>query len=113
LSRREFPKSVRVAAFERACGRCECCTAHLVPGKYHYDHLQPDALAGEPTLKNCRVLCMSCHNVKTAREDTPRITKANRQRAGHIGAKTKKGRPMAGTKASGWKKKMSGEVVRR
>jgi 5-methylcytosine-specific restriction endonuclease McrA len=113
MSRREFPKSVRVAAFERACRKCECCTAPLYPGNYEYDHIKADGFNGEPTLINCRVLCKSCHKTKTTREDGPRFTKSNRQRAGHIGAKTQKGRPMMGTKASGWKKKMSGEVVRR
>lgn len=86
MSRREFPARVRVAAFERANGHCEKCTARLHVGKFHYDHRIPDALDGEPTLENCVVLCVNCHGVKTRGEDVPRIAKAKRQRRKHIGA---------------------------
>jgi 5-methylcytosine-specific restriction protein A len=83
--RREFPAKVRVAAFQRANGQCESCTARLVPGKFAYDHDLPDWLGGEPVLSNCRVLCDACHGAKTAGEDVPRIAKAKRQRAKHAG----------------------------
>lgn len=104
--RREFPAKVKVAAFERAGKQCEVCTAPLYPGKFAYDHITPDALGGEPTLDNCRVICNACHGVKTSRQDVPAIAKADRQRARHLGAKPKPQR-------SPWKRKVSGETVRR
>jgi 5-methylcytosine-specific restriction protein A len=69
-SRREFPNKVRIAAFERAKGHCEKCTARLVVGKFAYDHVIADALGGEPTLGNCAVLCDSCHGEKTPGDKT-------------------------------------------
>ena len=94
--RREFPAKVRVAAFERADGRCEYieigpgdfrCTAKLVPGNLFYDHIIPDGLGGEPTLENCQCLCKAHHDPKTRTEDVPRIAKMKRQRRNYIGAK--------------------------
>ncbi len=112
MSRREFSAKVKVAAFQRANGHCEKCTAHLMPGRFAYDHVLPDALGGEPVLENCAVLCSACHGSKTASGDVPRIAKMKRQRAGHIGARTTS-RPMPGSRASGLRKRMNGEVVRR
>ena len=90
MSRREFPAKIKVAAFTRAKGRCECCTVEIRPGNGpEYDHRIPDALGGEPTLDNCEVLCRSCHGAKTATRDIPQIAKAKRVEAKHIGARPK------------------------
>lgn len=88
--RREFPAKVKVAAFERAGGRCEECTARLGPGNVEYDHHIPDGLGGEPVLDNCVVLCRTCHRSKTSTQDVPRISKMKRQRAKHVGARVKR-----------------------
>jgi 5-methylcytosine-specific restriction endonuclease McrA len=113
MSRREFPAKIKVAAFERSGGHCERCTAPLRVGRFAYDHVLPDALGGEPTLINCEVLCASCHGAKTFSGDVPRIAKMKRQRASHIGAQTRRSRPIPGSKASGWKQKLTGEWVKR
>lgn len=76
--RREFSAKVKAAAAVRANGHCEQCTRRLMAGDFHYDHDIPDGLDGEPTLENCKVLCRSCHKIKTAEEDVPRIAKAKR-----------------------------------
>lgn len=88
MSRREFSKAVKRAAFERAAGQCEGflsgtherCPCKLTPGKFHYDHDLADWLGGEPTLENCVVLCIPCHHEKTAGCDIPAIAKAKRIR---------------------------------
>lgn len=79
--RQEFSAKVKVAAFERAKGCCELCKTgiRLRPGDIYYDHRNPDALGGEPTLENCQVLCRSHHAAKTADEDVPAIAKAKRR----------------------------------
>ena len=89
MARKEFSTKTMDQAYARSGGRCEnkACGAVLRPGKFHYDHILPDALGGKPTLANCHVLCIGCHKAKTAREDVPRIRKADRQRKAHIGAK--------------------------
>lgn len=102
MTRREFPAKVKVAAFKRADDRCDECSAPLMPGRFHYDHIIPDALGGEPTLENCAVLCRSCHGAKTAQEDVPRIAKAKRVAAKHIGARPKTRMPY---------RRFNGEIV--
>lgn len=111
--RQEFPKSVKYAAWIRAGGFCEKCKTKLYYGRYQYDHIRPSAFEGKPTADNCMVLCTSCHQSKTSKEDVPRIAKSNRQRDKHIGIKRKTSRPIPGSKASGLKKLFSGEVVKR
>lgn len=82
MSRREFSKSVMRDAFMRCNGFCEGegCGVKLALGDYHYDHVIPDALGGDPTLDNCQVLCRACHKEKTSRQDIPRIAKTKRIR---------------------------------
>ena len=113
MSRREFPAKVKVAAYERSRGRCECCTALLAVGKFHYDHRVPDALGGVPVLSNCEVLCLACHGAKTAGGDVPRIAKAKREQIAHIGAKARTRSPLPGSRDSKWKRKLDGTVVPR
>lgn len=78
--RREFSKTVRLQAAKRANGRCEACHRKLSVGEFHYDHDTPDGLGGEPTLENCKVLCLTCHRIKTHEHDNPRMQKADSQR---------------------------------
>lgn len=77
--------------------------------RFHYDHVLPDALGGEPTLENCAVLCRACHDEKTHKSDVPRISKMKRQRVRNLGAKTT-ARPIPGSKASGIRRRMNGTV---
>lgn len=80
--RKEFPASVRKAAFIRCCRngipRCEGCDVMLRAGNIIYEHIVPDGLQGEPTLENCKVHCKNCADVKTFTEDNPRMAKADR-----------------------------------
>jgi 5-methylcytosine-specific restriction protein A len=110
MTRREFPAKVRLAAYERAGGHCEVCTAKLYPGKFRYDHRIPDALGGEPALENCVVQCVACDAPKTAADQTT-IAKSKRIRAKHAGIR-KTTRPLPGSRASGIRKRMSGQVER-
>ncbi len=87
--RREFPAKVKVAAFERARGRCETCTALILYGA-QYDHRIADGIGGEPSVENCQVLCKTCHDLKTTTEDVPKIAKSKRVRAKHVNARVKR-----------------------
>lgn len=80
MSRREFGDKVRKAAAARSKGLCEGCGVSLPVGGYHFDHDIADGLGGEPTLENCKVLCLPCHKAKTLEHDNPRMQKADRQR---------------------------------
>jgi len=108
--RREFSKQVQRDAFVRAQGKCEGenCGAKLTLGKYHFDHVIPDGLGGEPTLDNCAVLCVACHKEKTAKRDVPAIAKAKRVRDLHLGIRARRGRPLPGSRDSDVKMKIGG-----
>lgn len=111
--RREFPQSVKLAAWQRCSGHCENCGVKIVAGNGpNYDHRIADGLGGEPTLTNCDVLCRNCHGAKTATADVPAIAKAKRLEKLAAGVE-KRGRPLPGSKKSGWRKRMDGSVERR
>jgi NifB/MoaA-like Fe-S oxidoreductase len=81
--RREFPQSVRKAAFARCCrnGRpyCEGCGIEISARTGTiYEHVIPDGMGGEPTLENCKLHCKVCADEKTFTEDNPRMAKADR-----------------------------------
>lgn len=112
MSRQEFSRKTKAQAFERANGCCESCSAKLKVGEVEYDHVLPCALGGDNTLENCACLCKICHNAKTGK-DVGMIRKADRQRDYLSGAKKSLGKPIPGSKRSGWKKRLDGTVERR
>lgn len=77
-----------------------------------YDHIVPDALTGLNDLDNCQVLCDWCDKKKTAK-DVGQIRKADRQKAKHIGAKTRKGSGFQTNRDGKYKRKMDGTIVER
>lgn len=54
-----------------------------------------------------------CNRAHNNRVDTPRYAKSRRQRQMNIGAKTRQGRPMAGTRDSNVSKRFDGSVIER
>ncbi len=108
--RHEFSSRTKAQAAIRANGHCECCTRKLLTGDFHYDHEIPDALGGENTLENCRVLCRSCHAVKT-KTDVGSIAKANRNFQKSKGIRKVSKWPNG--KNSKWKRKVNGQLVLR
>lgn len=111
--RREFSKQVKRDAFLRANGKCEVpwCCARLTVGKFHYDHVIPDALGGDPTLENCAVICVPCHKGKTGKMDMRAIAKTKRIQDKH--RSIKKPSKFACSRNSKWKKRIDGTVVLR
>jgi 5-methylcytosine-specific restriction endonuclease McrA len=75
-----------------------------------YDHDNPDALTGEPTLENCRVLCAGCHKHKT-KTDRARITKAHRLARKAAGITARKAK-IPGSKGTGWRRPLNGPAYR-
>lgn len=110
MTRRNFSKAIKLRAWERCGGKCERCHQKIV-GVAEYDHTIPDRLDGEPTLKNCTVLCARCHRTKTSTLDRPAIDKDRRIEKKRAGLK--QGQPMPGSRRSGWKRRMDGTTVRR
>ena len=87
----EFPKSVKIAAWQRAGGRSECgCGVKIIAGDGpEYDHIIEVALGGNNSLENCRVMRIRCHGSKTD-ERRPALDKARRGFEKRIGARPKK-----------------------
>jgi len=123
--RREFSAKTKTAAWERAGGQCEGlviterswpvlvrCTAPVDIGCFVYEHLNPAWMSDDASLENCAVYCLRCAKVKT-KLDVKNIAKAKRIIAKRTKTKKPRGRPLPGTKRSGWKKSVGGKVERR
>jgi len=104
MRRPEFTARTKVEAFTRSGGRCEKCTARLSVGNTEYDHEIACGLGGDNDVRNCIVLCRSCHRAKTYQRDVPAIAKAKRNHRHTIGVR----KPRS---IFGWKS-MSGEPRR-
>ncbi len=112
MSRANFTRTVKLAAWERSGGRCEDCGRKIFPGDGpEYDHTIADEHGGDNSLGNCQVLCVWCHKPKT-RADMKVTVRGRKARARHAGADKPK-RPMPGSRASKWKQKVGGEWVLR
>ena len=107
------PKSCQLRIIERQGGRCALTGVDFRPGDViEFDHKVPLWLGGENREENLQATTSASHKRKTQAEATVRA-KTNRQKLKHLGLAKKKSRPMAGSKTSGWKRKMDGTVVRR
>lgn len=112
MTRAEFSTTTKRQTWDRAGGRCEACGKKFFPGdKREYDHRDPDAITKNNSPENCQLLCHPCHLVKTG-QDRKDIAKCNRVRAKHVGAYAPK-RKIPGSKGTPFKKKVTGEVVKR
>jgi hypothetical protein len=113
--RREFPTSVKRAAWNRAAGTCEChrvpelmkllkgipCGCKLGAGNTFYEHILQDGAGGAPILDNCAVLVRTCWRLKTDKLDRPVVADVKRLADRHRNIKAQSYRPLIGTKASG------------
>jgi len=109
--RSEFTAKTKLLAWRRSGGVCECgCGTKLYPGGYHYDHVIPCGLVPDNSLDNCMVLARGHHGEKTVR-DIAAIAKAKRVERKHLGIR--KSSRWAYGRDSKWKRKITGEVVRR
>lgn len=73
----EFSKATKLAAWQRANGKCECgCGVKIIAGDGpEYDHKIEVALGGDNSLENCRVMRLRCHKSKTE-DRRPNLDKA-------------------------------------
>lgn len=114
MSRLEFSKATKVAAFQRSGGRCECgCGVKIIAGDGpEYDHKIEAALDGDNSIENCVVLRKRCHRAKTSTRAAT-LAKVKRTFEKNAGIRRPTSKPMPGTKASGLKHKMNGDWERR
>ncbi|BAQ18356.1 HNH endonuclease [Methyloceanibacter caenitepidi] len=113
--RKTLTRKQKADIFVREDGICHICGERIdaVKEPWHADHVIPRAISGKDTLEEYKPAHLDCHGEKTS-QDRKDIAKCDRIRADRLGVpKTRKGRPLPGTKASGWKKRMDGSVERR
>ena len=107
------PAHVQLRVIRSQDHRCPICTRPLKTGNIACDHKTPLEDGGRNDEANLQMICIDpCHYDKTGRENSRR-SKADRSAKQHYGLKKRKGRPMPGTKASGWKQRMDGTWERR
>lgn len=113
MTRRSWTPRRRLALFEAHRGICHLCGERIDGTRepWEVEHLIPIAMGGEDDEANCAPAHVACHKAKTA-TDKGQIAKANRVRAKHNGAHRPKA-IIAGSKRTKWKRKISGETVRR
>lgn len=115
MTRRSLSRLQRVRLFDAAEGKCHFCGVkiHAERGEaFDISHVIPLEAGGADEPHNMRPAHRSCHRDHTARVDAPLIAKVHRQRAKHLGIGRKSSRPMDGTRASGLRKRMNGDVER-
>ena len=97
-------------------GLCHCCGRKLGPAdKWTDEHIIALENGGTNAWENRGICCSWCFKPKNAADDKI-AAKTRAVATKHVVPKSErktKGRPLAGTKASGWKKKINGETVRR
>lgn len=87
-----IPPRVRVRVFDRAGGKCQCCTRKLYPGdKWEADHIVALINGGMNREANLQCLCDWCHANKT-RSDVATKALTARKRAKHVLASRPKSR---------------------
>lgn len=110
----KIPARVKYRVFERSEGKCAIC-GNLIVGRLcpaQCDHIKPLIAGGENRENNLQTLCTPCHKAKTS-DDVAEKSEVYRVKSKHFGIKRRKGRPMFGTKASGFRKRFDGTVERR
>lgn len=106
-----IPATVRLRIFERAGGVCALSGRKITPAdKWDVDHIKPLSMGGEHRETNLQPVLRDKHREKTASE-APARAKADRIRRKMQGLKPASTFPHG--RGSGWKRKITGEVVRR
>ena len=111
MARRSWTIRRKLAVFEVHSGKCHICGLRIDGTKeaWELEHLVPIAMGGEDDETNVAPAHVKCHKGKT-KTDVAQIAKANRVRAKHNGAKKKATIP--GSKGTGFRRKMNGQIVR-
>lgn len=107
----QAPPRVRVRVFERCQGACGQCGRKIRAGEsWTLEHLKALVNGGANRESNLGVTCSWCLPAKNAADVAEKAT-VYRKRSKHLGIKPK-GRPIPGSKASGIRKRMNGQVER-
>lgn len=111
--RRKLTPHRRLQVWERTGGRCVLCGRAIDGGRERWiaEHIRALELGGADVLENMGPAHEACALAKT-QDDHRRAAKAKRQKIRHIGAEGSQ-RPLPFGRTSRWKRKLSGQIVRR
>jgi 5-methylcytosine-specific restriction protein A len=96
-------------------GVCHRCTTKIRGRRWYVEHIISLGNGGTNAWENLGVTCENCFAPKNA-EDAKKQAKGRAVATSCIiprSQRQKKGRPMMGSKASGWRKRFDGTVERR
>lgn len=109
----KIPDRVRIRVFEKYHGICYRSGAKIGPGdKWDCDHIIALANGGRHAEDNLAPILTVPHREKT-KEDRRIQSRIYKVKKRHLGLAKPKGRPMLGSKASGWKRKLNGKWEKR
>lgn len=106
------PPHVRLRVLLRFDRRCQECTNDIGKKPWICDHRVALINGGENRESNLGPIHETCDKTKTAADVALKSTVYHKA-AKDAGISLRKGRPMPGSKASGLRKKMNGQVERR
>lgn len=107
------PPRVRLRVLQAFGHRCYICKKAIHSGEYwQCDHIAALINSGENRESNLAPACRNCCYGKTAEDLAIKKRTAKIAKKAYLRLKPK-GRPMMGTRASGWRKRMDGTVERR
>jgi 5-methylcytosine-specific restriction endonuclease McrA len=112
MKRSHLSRACRMRVFERADGLCCLCGLPIACKAWVCEHMKPLWLGGVDDETNLGPAHERCAASKTKTE-APVRAKVWRVRQKHLGIRKRQRRPMMGTVASGWRKRMDGTVERR
>lgn len=114
--RKSLTPTARLRIWERDRGVCCLCSAKIdgVREKWIVEHLRALELGGDDAPSNMGVAHKACADAKTngPAGDHARAAKAKRVKRKALGIEKSKN-PLPGSRATKWKRKMDGSVVRR
>lgn len=116
MTRKRFSATAltkRLLEFDGKCADPECgCKLGGSHSRIEWDHIIPLEMRGEDAIDNLQPLCTACHKRKT-KTDKGHIAKAKRMDQREAGIRRQAKSVIPGSTASGWKRKMNGEWVKR
>jgi 5-methylcytosine-specific restriction protein A len=108
------PDKVKLRVLKRFEYKCAACGTPIRSGiPWTCDHTVAIINGGENRERNLRPICNKVCLKPKDRADVAEKSRTYRKQAATFGLKRRKGRPMAGSRASGLKKRMDGTVVKR
>lgn len=103
----------RLKIFLANDGRCHLCTRKIAQGDdWIVEHPKARGLQGSDHIQDMKPAHVDCHKPKTAAEIAI-MRKADRMGKAHLGIKRRKGKPIPGSRASRFKRRIDGSVVLR